>query len=144
MRSPATPRAALRVGLVLLATLGLFIAGTPAAEAAASSSSIAYTNGTRAAEVFFNHRVPGTHGDRAWLDIHDGKCDANPVFVRYEVVRPGMGIIFDQRYWNREGCGTTQGHNLLWNNGDTVRYKACVDVDWGQDVCGPVRAERLP
>ena len=144
MRSPVSKRAARRSGLALLATVGLFLSGSTAAEAVASSSSIAYTNGTRAAEAFFNHRVPGTHGNRAWIDIYDAKCDGYPVFVRYSVFRPGSGVIANRKYHHDGGCGTTVGFNLTWNNGDLVRYQGCVRVSWGDDVCGPLREERLP
>ena len=137
-------RVALRSGLALLATVGLFLSGSTAAEAVASSSSIAYTNGTRAAEGFFNHRVPGTHGNRAWIDLYDAKCDARLVFVRYTIHSLDSGRIGGGRVTNSGGCGTTKGFNITWSDGYFIKYLACVQIDFGDDACGPWREERLP
>jgi hypothetical protein len=46
---------------------------------AASSSSIAFTDGTRAAEAFFNRGAP------AFIDLFDAKCDAHSVYVLYRI-----------------------------------------------------------
>jgi hypothetical protein len=144
-RSRTRRRAALRAGLVLLAVLGLYVGATPVAHAAPSSSSIAYTDGTAAAGAYFNHRVPGTHGNRAWIDLRDMKCDAQHVYLSYSVHSLDDGHIGGRRIHNHGGCGTSLGHNLTWSDGYFVRYRACVQRDWAQrDVCGPEREERLP
>ena len=144
--SRASRRAALRAGLVLLAVLGVFVGSSPAAQAAPSSSSTVYTGGTRAAVAYFNHRVPGTHGDRAWIDVYDAKCDAQHVYAEYTIHSLDDGHIGGGRYENYGGCGTTQGFNVTWSNGYFIRYKACVDRDFPyvSGVCGPLREERLP
>jgi len=78
----------------------------PVAMAAASSSAIVYTSGTRAAEAFFNRSVAGSHAGKAWIDLYDAKCDAHSVYVQYQVNAGGT-----QRFNNGGGCGSTAGVN---------------------------------
>jgi hypothetical protein len=113
--------------LTMAALLALAAAGTltvvapSPALAAASSSAIANTNGTRAAEAFFNRRN-GTHGNRAWFDVYDAKCDAEPVLVQYDLTSLPGGL---ESSLNDGGCGTTAGVNLPTGY-FTIKYRACV------------------
>src|SRR3954447_9021273 len=64
------------------ATMGLAIP----AQAAASSSVWVNTGdpATRAGEALFN-RSNGTHGNKAWIDVNDTKCDAKPEDLYYTI-----------------------------------------------------------
>jgi hypothetical protein len=97
------------------------VLAAPTAALAASSNAIVRTNGTRAGEAWFN-RSNGTHGNNAWFDLHDAKCDAEPVYVEYRFNGSSSSRIFT----NDGGCGTTQGENLL-RGYFTIRYRVCVD-----------------
>lgn len=122
-------RRLLRVLVGLTAALGLIVSTAPAAMAAASSSAIVNTSGTRAAEAFFNRSVAGSHGGRAWIDLYDAKCDAHSVYVEYQINGGGT-----QRHTNSGGCGSTSGVNLRTGYFAIV-YRACVDVQLGSDPC---------
>jgi hypothetical protein len=98
--------------------------------AAASSSSIVYTNGTRAGEAFFNRSVSGSHGNRAWFDVYDAKCDASSVYVEY--ILNGAPKVQKE---NVGGCGTTKGYNLQTGR-FAIQYRACVNDSFGQHPCG--------
>jgi len=90
---------------------------------AASSSAIVNTNGTRAAEAFFNRGAP------PFFDLFDAKCDAHQVYVLYRINNGSW-----TRRSNGGGCGTTLRIPLP-NSGFNIEYKACVDVQFASDPC---------
>ncbi|MGI5268555.1 hypothetical protein ACQEUU_05345 [Nonomuraea sp. CA-218870] len=127
-----------RIGPVLaaasLAAAGVLVLEAPAQ--AASSHAIVKTGGTRAGEVWFN-RADGSHGNNAWFDLYDAKCDAEPVYVYWKYVTDGLSK------WNTNsndgGCNTTAGFNLK-SGSFTIEYKVCVDDGVFSDTCsGTVR-----
>ncbi|WP_433382532.1 hypothetical protein [Streptosporangium sp. CA-115845] len=118
-----------RRAMTILSVLGLaMVTVTGPAQAAASSSAIVNTNGTRAAEAWFN-RSNGTHANKAWFDVYDAKCDANDVYVEYAINGDPDP---DQKY-NSGGCGTTKGFNLQTGR-FAISYRVCVD-DAGYNTC---------
>jgi hypothetical protein len=132
---------ALRRKAAMLGVLALLVASTltvvapPApALAAASSSAIVYTNGTRAGESFFN-RSNGTHSNKAWFDVYDAKCDASSVYVEYEINAGDR-----QHKENEGGCGTTKGFNLQTGYFAIV-YRTCVNDSFGNHPCSGWRAD---
>lgn len=124
-----------RRAVSLLSVLGLAMATvTGPAQAAASSSAIVYTNGTRAAEAWFN-RSNGTHANKAWFDVYDAKCDANDVYVEYAI----DGDPDPDEGRNSGGCGTTKGINLRTGQ-FAISYRVCVD-DAGYNTCSPWKGD---
>jgi len=110
---------------------GLLVASQPApALAAASSSAIVNTNGTRAGESWFN-RSNGTHSNKAWFDVYDAKCDAGSVYVEYQINNSGT-----HQKDNEGGCGTTKGFNLQTGYFAIV-YRTCVNDSFGNHPCSP-------
>ncbi|WP_138668984.1 hypothetical protein [Nonomuraea turkmeniaca] len=125
-------RSALAVGCLVVGSTLIFEAPAQAA----SSHAIAKTNGTRAAEVWFN-RANGSHGNSAWFDLYDAKCDAKPVYVTWKFVTGGWSRW--ESATNDGGCGNTMGINL-GGGGFTIDYKVCVDDGFLDDSCsGTVR-----
>lgn len=92
--------------------------------AAASSSSIVNTGGTRAGEAFFNQGGP------PYIDLYDAKCDNHQVYVLYQ-----QNGGFTSRFNNGGGCGTTARVYLPDHKGQVV-YWAYVDIQAGSDVPG--------
>ncbi|GII77711.1 hypothetical protein Sru01_26930 [Sphaerisporangium rufum] len=120
--------------ITILAALGTaLVSTTTPAQAAASSSSIVKTGGTRAAEAWFN-RSDGSHAGKAWFDVYDAKCDANDVYVEYQINGGNS-----QEKYNSGGCGTTKGYNLQTGYFAIV-YRVCVD-DAGYNTCGTWRSD---
>jgi hypothetical protein len=119
------------------AALSAAVAFTDSAQGAASSSSIVITHGTRAAEAFFNRTVPGTHANKAWIDLYDAKCDATPVYAWYSLNGGGRSNIN-----NANGCGTTSGFNLQ-SGYFAIVYRACIKdgTIFRSDSCGLVTAD---
>jgi hypothetical protein len=115
--------------LLALAAATLAVVAPTVASAAASTHGIAYTNGTRAAEGWFNRRN-GTHGNRAWIDLYDAKCDANSVHVLYKL----NGEWRTNQLTNDGGCGTTAGFNMPTGY-FTIEYKVCVNDSAISDTC---------
>ena len=116
--------------------VGVLLLTQPAAPAlaAASSSAIVYTNGTRAAETWFN-RSNGTHANNAWFDVADAKCDAHSVYVEYQIDGGNS-----QKKENKGGCGTTRGYNLRTGYFAIV-YRTCVNDTFGNHPCSVWRAD---
>ncbi|MFI6457347.1 hypothetical protein ACIBF6_38050 [Streptosporangium amethystogenes] len=118
-----------RRAMTILSVLGLsMVIVTGPAQAAASSSVIVNTDGTRAAEAWFN-RSNGTHANNAWFDVYDAKCDANDVYVEYTI----NGDADRTKKYNSGGCGTTRGFNLRTGQ-FAISYRVCVD-DAGPNTC---------
>lgn len=92
--------------------------------AAATSSSIVYTGGTRAGEAFFNQGGP------PYIDLYDAKCDSHQVYVEYQ-----QNGGFTQRFYNGNGCNTTKRVYLSDHQGQVV-YWAFVDIQGGPDAQG--------
>ena len=115
--------------LCMLAVAVAFVAATSTPAMAASSNAIAFTNGTRAAEVWFNKSTPGTHANKAWFDLLDAKCDAHSVYVEYRIDSDPL-----KRESNDGGCGTTKGINLRADHFN-IDYRVCVDIQLRPDVC---------
>ncbi|MFI6457337.1 hypothetical protein ACIBF6_38000 [Streptosporangium amethystogenes] len=113
-------RAGMAFGVFSLVTVGTVSLAIPA-QAAASSSAIVNTSGTRAGEAFFN-RSNGTHSNKAWIDLYDAKCDASPVYVQYKI----NGESRARTDTNDGGCGTTAGINLQ-TGAFNIEYRVCVD-----------------
>lgn len=115
--------------LSILALTGtLTVLAAQPALAAASSSAIVDTNGTRAGEAFFNRSHP-SHGNKAWFDVHDAKCDASSVYVEY-ILDGGQNVQKE----NEGGCGTTKGFNLK-SGRFAIQYRACVNDSLGNHPC---------
>lgn len=104
---------------------------------AASSSSIALTDGTRAAEAFFNRSGGDAACGGPCIALFDAKCDAHSVYVEYQINNGGV-----TRKTNGGGCNTTLRIPLSGNF--NISYKACVDIQLGSDVCGPTRFDHNP
>lgn len=113
-------RAGTAFSVFSLVAAGSVISTIPA-QAAASSSAIVNTNGSRAGEAWFN-RSNGTRGNKAWFDVYDAKCDASPVYVQYKI----NGSLKSNYHTNDGGCDTTAGFNLQTGS-FTIEYRACVD-----------------
>ncbi|MFI6457348.1 hypothetical protein ACIBF6_38055 [Streptosporangium amethystogenes] len=113
-------RAGIALGVFSLVTVGTMSLTVPA-QAAASSSVIANTNGTRAAEAWFN-RSNGTHSNKAWIDLYDAKCDASPVYLEYKLNNESRA----RTELNDGGCGTTAGVNIQ-TGAFNIKYRVCVD-----------------
>ncbi|GII77710.1 hypothetical protein Sru01_26920 [Sphaerisporangium rufum] len=127
-------RAGLYLGISSLVTAGAVNLAMPA-QAAASSSAIVKTGGTRAGEAWFN-RSNGTHSNKAWFDVYDAKCDAEPVYVQYSI----NGDLKDYTQENDGGCGTTMGVNLQTGY-FTIKYRVCVDNGVFSDSCSSWKSD---
>ena len=108
-----------------------------AAPRAASSSSIANTDGTRAAEAFFNRSGGDAACDGPCIALFDAKCDSHSVYVEYQINNGST-----TRRTNGGGCNTTLRIPLSGNF--NISYKACVDIQLGSDACGPTRFDHNP
>jgi hypothetical protein len=115
--------------LCMLTVAVAFVAATSTPAMAASSNSIAVTDGTRAAEVWFNKSTPGTHANKAWFDLLNAKCDAHSVYVEYRINGDPP-----EREPNDGGCDNPKGINLLADH-FTIQYRVCVDMQFRPDVC---------
>ncbi|HET6354332.1 hypothetical protein [Streptomyces sp.] len=120
-----------RTGVVGLAAAGL-LAGFSGSAYAASSSAIVYTNGTRAAEAWFN-KSGASHSGYAWIDLYDAKCDGEPVYVEYKINNGSTTT-----KWNSGGCGSTAGFNLQ-KGSFAIVYRVCVDTF--VPTCSPWKAD---
>ncbi len=136
-------RSALRGAAVGAAALGLAVLIPSAAQAAASSYSVLTTDGTRAAESWYNRPVAGTHSNLPWIDLYDAKCSDDDDFVYVDVTVKKSGTL-DQDFSliNDGGCGTTRGWNITWK-GDSITYRTCLNDGFWYDTCGPSRTESL-
>jgi hypothetical protein len=124
----------LALGIVVAATAacGVDQADDPATDstdealqiAAATSSSIVRTSGSRAGEAFFNPGSP------PYIDLYDAKCDNHQVYVEYQ-----QNGGFNSRFYNGDGCGTTKRVYLADGKGQVV-YWAFVQIQLGTDVQG--------
>ena len=126
----------LRRVVPVLAVVGLAMVAVPGSAQAAASSSVWVDTGspkTRAAEALFN-RSNGTHGNNAWFDVNDTKCDANDVYVEYAI----NGGSTKTKY-NSGGCGTGKGYNLQTGH-FAISYRVCVD-DAGFNTCSGWRGD---
>ena len=129
-------RRTLRKLALLVAVLGLTMVAVTGSAQAAPSSSVWVDTGspkTRAAEALFN-RSNGTHGNKAWFDVNDTKCDANDVYVEYAINGGGTTLKY-----NSGGCGTGKGHNLQ-TGGFAISFRVCVD-DAGRNTCSGWRGD---
>jgi hypothetical protein len=124
---------------LLMAVLGLAMVAVPGSAQAAASSSVWVDTGsprTRAAEALFN-RSNGTHGNKAWFDVNDTKCDANDVYVEYSI----NGGNHVEKY-NSGGCGTGKSYNLQTGR-FAISFRVCVD-DAGYNTCSEWRGDNNP
>src|SRR4051794_2617550 len=119
------------VALMTLVTIGMAVP----AQAAASSSVWVDTNGSRAAEALFN-RSNGSHGNRAWIDINDTKCDASPAILRYKI----GGEPQERSAKADGGCGTSAGVNLSTGY-FTIKFKVCVKTGVFSEKCSEWRSD---
>lgn len=104
---------------------------------AASSSSLAVTDGTRAAEAWFNRNGGDAACGGPCFALLDAKCDSHSVYVEYQINNGSV-----TRKTNGGGCGTTLRIPLSGNF--NISYKACVDIQFGSDICGPTRFDHNP
>jgi hypothetical protein len=121
-------------GVFALIAAAMLALSTPAL-AAASSSVWVDTDGSRAAEALFN-RSNGTHGNKAWIDINDTKCDASAAFLEYKL---------DGESRAREdkadgGCGTSAGVNLSTGY-FTIKFRVCVHTGPFSQKCSGWRSD---
>jgi hypothetical protein len=111
-----TMRKTMRAGLCVVgAVTSAMMMVAPAASAAASSSVIVNTDATYAGEAWFNK------GNPAWIDVKDGKCDGEPVYVEWQI-NGGSS----RTYFNYNGCGSMTGVDLE-SSPFNIRYRVCVD-----------------
>ena len=122
---------------LLVGAMGVAMAAAVEPAMAAASSSVWVDTGkpkTRAAEALFN-RSNGTHGNKAWFDLNDTKCDAAPVWVEYRIDNGDS-----QKVYNSGGCGTSKGINLKTGH-FAITYKVCVDGTLWNNPCSEWRGD---
>jgi hypothetical protein len=123
------------MALVSAATLGLSLP----AEAAASSSVWVNTGTpkTRAGEALFN-RSNGTHGNKAWFDVNDTKCDASAVYLYYTFITEGVDR--EQKEVADGGCGSSAGFNLK-SGYFKIKFRICVKTGTFTSKCSDERTD---
>jgi hypothetical protein len=128
-------RTSRRIALIA-AALGLLVVGPVGSAQAAASSSVWVNSGnpsSRGAEALFN-RSNGTHGNNAWFEVNDTKCDANDVYVEYSINAGSRTTKY-----NSGGCGTSKSYNVGTGH-FAVSYRVCVD-DAGPNTCSGWRGD---
>lgn len=102
---------------------------------AATTSSPVFTNGTRAAEAWFNRNGGDAACSGPCFALLDAKCDAHEVYVEYRINEGA-----NTKRTNSGGCGTTL--RIPLSGTFNISYRACVDQF--NDVCGPMRFDHNP
>ncbi|WP_181801909.1 hypothetical protein [Streptomyces shenzhenensis] len=64
--------------------------------------------------------------------VSDTSCDGHSVYAQYQ--RAGAGTV---RLNHSGGCGTHTDFNRSFTNGQTIKYRACVNLPAAPDICGP-------
>lgn len=105
--------AAVAVGVVMAAGVG-----APTAFAGTNDCA-----GTKGVKGCFKHR-----GDKFWLKDTEG--DSHAVYLEYEVEKGPSGR---HDFTGGSSRSITYDHNF--KEGQTVRYKVCVNVQWAPDRC---------
>lgn len=95
---------------------------------AASTHSIVFTSGTRAAEAWYNRSGGDPACSGPCLALLDAKCDGHQVYVDYEI-----DGVHQKPFSNNGGCGSMNRRSLpgIYN----IKYRVCVDIQLGSDVC---------
>ena len=122
------------VGVFAVVVATMVALATPAL-AAPSSSVWVDTNGSRAAEALFN-RSNGTHGNKAWIDINDVKCDASAAFLEYKL----NGETRAREGKADGGCGTSAGVNLSTGY-FTIKFRVCANASTFSRKCSEWRSD---
>ncbi|MFF8908080.1 hypothetical protein [Streptomyces olivaceoviridis] len=95
------------------------------APVSATGNASVYTNGTERGRV--NYRS-GTDDFR----VSDTSCDGRSVYTQYQ--RAGASTV---RLNHKGGCGTQVVVDRDFANGQTIKYRVCIDVPVARDICGP-------
>jgi hypothetical protein len=95
---------------------------------AAHTNSIVFTNGTRAAEVWFNRSGDDAACGGPCLAVLDAKCDSHSAYVDYFIndVRQKHGA-------NGGGCNSTL--RIPVSGSYNIKYRACIDLQLSDDLC---------
>jgi hypothetical protein len=127
----------LRRTAMVAGAMGLAMTVSMEPALAAASSSVWVNTGTpktRAGEALFN-RSNGTHGNKAWFDVNDTKCDASPVYVEYSINANNVKTAYSSG-----GCGTSKGINLQTGR-FAISYRVCVDGTLWDNPCSQWRGD---
>ncbi|MFE4539315.1 hypothetical protein ACFRKB_30345 [Streptomyces scopuliridis] len=92
--------------------------------ASATGKAQVYTNQSEAGRVTY-----WTSTDD--FRVSDTKCDSRSVYAQYQ--RAGAKV---QTLRHSGGCRTYKDFNRSFTKGQTIKYRACVDIPARDDICG--------
>ncbi|MEU0693865.1 hypothetical protein ABZ349_07735 [Streptomyces niveus] len=104
------------------------------AAGAVSLIAVSPASATDKAQVYTNQSEAGRVN--YWTSSHDfrvsdTKCDGRSVYAQYQ--RAGATV---QTMRHNGGCRTYKDFNRNFTKGQTIKYRACVNIPTLRDICG--------
>lgn len=114
----------LSAGKIATVAMGVAMAaGLTAPTAFAGTNDCVSSNGVKGVEGCFYHK-----GDKFWLK--DNEADGHSVYLEYEVEQGTSG-----RIDFTGGSGNSATYDFNFKEGQTVRYRVCVNEQFSGDPC---------